>query len=74
MDRKVRSLALLILHSVVALRKESVDRKKLLGTPDTWTEPVALRKESVDRKDSLRCFYFCQKVALRKESVDRKLL
>ena len=33
----------------VALRKESVDRNTLLGTPDTWDEPVALRKESVDR-------------------------
>ena len=26
----------------------------LLGTPDTWTEPVALRKESVDRKYYVR--------------------
>ena len=29
----------LIYQQAVALRKESVDRNTLLGTPDTWTEP-----------------------------------
>ena len=56
----------------VALRKESVDRKKsylhCVSTP-----PVALRKESVDRKVARAGAPSANgAVALRKESVDRK--
>ena len=56
--------------SLVALRKESVDRN-IPPNPTSQTSSVALRKESVDR--NLCCVGFClgAKVALRKESVDR---
>ena len=56
---------------MVALRKESVDRKV-----DNWTWSggmwVALRKESVDRKVDTALYDVQSGVALRKESVDRK--
>ena len=56
--------------SVVALRKESVDRNKYV-VQCRKTLGVALRKESVDR-NKCKVFVFCEKgVALRKESVDR---
>ena len=48
MDRKIDSLGSR-LYDMVALRKESVDRKWARGSRVTYVE-VALRKESVDRK------------------------
>ncbi len=48
-DRNVKSLALLILHSLVALRKESVDRNMMWMKRAIIWAAVALRKESVDR-------------------------
>ena len=56
---------------MVALRKESVDRK-ILGFGFTFCQCVALRKESVDRKNDKS--KKINPVALRKESVDRKTL
>ena len=61
--------------TIVALRKESVDRNTLweVLNLDRWL--VALRKESVDRNILGFGFTFCQvRVALRKESVDRNFL
>ena len=57
--------------SVVALRKESVDRNNIASASLTVSTTVALRKESVDRNKIVyrRGFQVC--VALRKESVDR---
>ena len=58
--------------SVVALRKESVDRNVGVAQGADSGDKVALRKESVDRN-----FYYSTsdadwvRVALRKESVDR---
>ena len=57
--------------SVVALRKESVDRNLWWGVRKAVGSLVALRKESVDRN---KYVVQCRKmlgVALRKESVDR---
>ena len=63
-----------LIASLVALRKESVDRNGLSGV-DTVSYQVALRKESVDRNSialaSLRAYTM---VALRKESVDRNYI
>ena len=57
--------------SLVALRKESVDRNSNPGST-TLTFPVALRKESVDRNSvQPRKTEVPGAVALRKESVDR---
>ena len=56
---------------LVALRKESVDRK-FHWTVNIQRPTVALRKESVDRKVNLRVLDGSKSVALRKESVDRK--
>ncbi len=59
------------LRSLVALRKESVDRNDALPEIDAL-KLVALRKESVDRNSwaaRARVAQYC--VALRKESVDR---
>ena len=58
---------------LVALRKESVDRKVNLRVLDGSKSSVALRKESVDRKTQRRDFKALCLVALRKESVDRKI-
>ena len=61
--------------SLVALRKESVDRNTGSAWVSEFPKLVALRKESVDRN-----FYYADKdadwvrVALRKESVDRNVL
>ena len=56
----------------VALRKESVDRKKYV-VQCRKVMGVALRKESVDRKAHyIANNKLFQVVALRKESVDRK--
>ena len=56
--------------SVVALRKESVDRN--LEAVVVWVAVVvALRKESVDRNPQTHIFLCNLLVALRKESVDR---
>ena len=71
MDRNLY-LSSFALASLVALRKESVDRNTNPGST-TLTFPVALRKESVDRNWAK----YGKKgnsgtlVALRKESVDR---
>ena len=56
--------------SLVALRKESVDRN---STPTAWyrASDVALRKESVDRNSDIKTEKRPLIVALRKESVDR---
>ena len=61
--------------SVVALRKESVDRNRISRLPRYATVKVALRKESVDRNwCQLIVRSFINRVALRKESVDRNLV
>ena len=63
----------MVVHSAVALRKESVDRNRLQRSIDTISQ-VALRKESVDRNDTLSALAPKQNpVALRKESVDRNV-
>ena len=65
------SVILLLVGRNVALRKESVDRNRAIGTTKR-THIVALRKESVDRNlrgSSMNSDYYG--VALRKESVDR---
>ena len=60
------------MSAAVALRKESVDRKKYV-VQCRKTLGVALRKESVDRKNDILGNLLNRRVALRKESVDRKL-
>ena len=60
--------------TMVALRKESVDRNIARGQLPTPEPPVALRKESVDRNCRYpACCVVLLSVALRKESVDRNL-
>ena len=67
---EIRNAALVVLHGLVALRKESVDRNiKMQYRLHAIT--VALRKESVDRNASPRPQSCGRPVALRKESVDR---
>ncbi len=56
--------------SVVALRKESVDRNSYYVSVWKW-DIVALRKESVDRNLKVHPNTIIALVALRKESVDR---
>ena len=57
--------------TMVALRKESVDRNKAVILT-AWLRGVALRKESVDRNRRWRLGRSAGVgVALRKESVDR---
>ena len=56
--------------TMVALRKESVDRNVNLRVLD-GSKSVALRKESVDRNSFNPQQWHLAKVALRKESVDR---
>ena len=57
--------------SVVALRKESVDRNQV-AVHFVTLSAVALRKESVDRNTNFNpASLFDLPVALRKESVDR---
>ena len=56
--------------SLVALRKESVDRN-CDSDPVTDKAWVALRKESVDRNYAVGADHHKRRVALRKESVDR---
>ena len=56
--------------SLVALRKESVDRN--IRREMSLIRPyVALRKESVDRNHAVCADHHKRRVALRKESVDR---
>ena len=57
--------------SLVALRKESVDRNLRLLVILVLIHIVALRKESVDRNDIRHTASPRPSVALRKESVDR---
>ena len=60
--------------SVVALRKESVDRNVVDAIKKRLRPHVALRKESVDRNESLTGKQLdVFGVALRKESVDRNM-
>ena len=63
------------LCNLVALRKESVDRNKILVKSRSNNSHVALRKESVDRNIciTLKCLPVSV-VALRKESVDRNYI
>ena len=62
-------------RSLVALRKESVDRNEGRTDPTRHRTRVALRKESVDRNGSVpRLQRGHGAVALRKESVDRNTL
>ncbi len=70
MDRNTRSFLPIIRSTVVALRKESVDRNHIAHTENSLC-PVALRKESVDRNCISRYLVGVYSVALRKESVDR---
>ena len=72
MDRKVLCEGVLLLRKIVALRKESVDRKDVLAVSAVLELIVALRKESVDRKSRPLRGNLDTEVALRKESVDRK--
>ena len=57
-------------RSIVALRKESVDRN-FHQPRNVVNTAVALRKESVDRNTSWQVCTVTLTVALRKESVDR---
>ena len=57
--------------TVVALRKESVDRNRTMDGQPHRIISVALRKESVDRNISCPKVGSIMRVALRKESVDR---
>ena len=50
MDRKIQVKNTPKRGKIVALRKESVDRKLTLTVPNVPIDSVALRKESVDRK------------------------
>ena len=59
--------------SIVALRKESVDRNMLMRRTQTAIDLVALRKESVDRNQRGKSIGVPSMVALRKESVDRNV-
>ena len=62
----------MLIYTIVALRKESVDRNLVRAGSLITLGGVALRKESVDRNSY---FYIIKvtriTVALRKESVDR---
>ena len=62
-----------LLVSMVALRKESVDRNSVPLRPASHLS-VALRKESVDRNSKNPMISVNEVVALRKESVDRNSL
>ena len=55
----------------VALRKESVDRNRIVKPSYRTIFIVALRKESVDRNKNTPQNKLANMVALRKESVDR---
>ncbi len=58
--------------TLVALRKESVDRNSVPFRPASHLSIVALRKESVDRNNTVQIeIVKMHAVALRKESVDR---
>ena len=59
------------IYTVVALRKESVDRNPSSATVTINKSDVALRKESVDRNTLFLLCRLVAGVALRKESVDR---
>ena len=73
MDRKQRPELALISLIDVALRKESVDRKRLI-LYCALILSVALRKESVDRNPAGDLAGRYLLVALRKESVDRNIM
>ena len=75
MDRNLLFRLVAGFLTMVALRKESVDRNnRRLGAVNN-AKIVALRKESVDRNCLLASvFTDCAAVALRKESVDRNPL
>ena len=64
---------LLLRRSIVALRKESVDRNAHAFAHLNDALGVALRKESVDRNVMPRSVTMPAPVALRKESVDRNI-
>ena len=63
-------IGLMLVPSLVALRKESVDRNTTLPFFYAFLK-VALRKESVDRNYWEVIKMLLRDVALRKESVDR---
>ena len=60
-----------LIASLVALRKESVDRNSFYAQYRHLPKHVALRKESVDRNSGKHLCNALGAVALRKESVDR---
>ena len=60
-----------MIASLVALRKESVDRNDTVQIVVVIMYAVALRKESVDRNHLFASSGVDFAVALRKESVDR---
>ena len=67
-------IGLMLVVSLVALRKESVDRNYQANAVDQILPGVALRKESVDRNTSPHSINsMILTVALRKESVDRNM-
>ena len=61
----------MLIYTIVALRKESVDRNYRFKVTEAKFFCVALRKESVDRNVGQYTRYVRVLVALRKESVDR---
>ena len=73
MDRNDRFQVAVHCDTLVALRKESVDRNIILRCL-FLSSLVALRKESVDRNVSAFDVLAVSAVALRKESVDRNLV
>ena len=64
-------IGLMLVPSLVALRKESVDRNRNSIKRCLMSVVVALRKESVDRNWPSGRLNMPISVALRKESVDR---
>ena len=71
---EIRTALFLAPPTMVALRKESVDRNVNLRVLDGSKSSVALRKESVDRNNGSHYDNYNLHVALRKESVDRNLI
>ena len=71
MDRNCVKLQLLLTTSLVALRKESVDRNDVIRPAiDVFLASLSARRAWIE----IKCPYqpgYTQTVALRKESVDR---
>ena len=72
MDRKSLRIAARVFLLMVALRKESVDRKWLISSVSTAAvASLSARRAWIEKWHCLPCPAACH-VALRKESVDRK--